>query len=90
MSSDCCASVEAADRNTAKSKYSFFIPQGFAHGYLVLSDQAVFLYKCDNYYQPTAEGGIKYNDPAINIKWPDLDSEFIVSAKDNSYPLLPN
>ena len=78
--------VELSDQN----HHMFFIPQGFAHGYLVLSDQAVFLYKCDNYYQPNAEGGIKYNDPAINIKWPDLDSEFIVSAKDNSYPLLPN
>ena len=77
--------VELSDQN----HHMFFIPQGFAHGYLVLSDHAVFLYKCDNYYQPTAEGGIKYNDPALKIKWPELGTEFIVSPKDSSYPFLP-
>jgi dTDP-4-dehydrorhamnose 3,5-epimerase len=78
--------VELNDQN----HHLFFIPQGFAHGYLVLSDHAVFLYKCDQYYQPTAEGGIKYNDPGINIKWPQLGTGFIISAKDNSLPYLTN
>lgn len=76
--------VELTDQN----HHLLFIPQGFAHGYLVLSDHAVFLYKCDNYYQPGAEGGIRYNDPNIDIKWPDVGAEFMVSEKDKKLPYL--
>lgn len=76
--------VELTDQN----HHLFFIPQGFAHGYLVLSDQAIFLYKCDNYYNPGAEGGIKYDDPNIKIQWPDLGTEFMISDKDNKLPYL--
>ncbi|MBP6794618.1 MAG: dTDP-4-dehydrorhamnose 3,5-epimerase family protein, partial [Saprospiraceae bacterium] len=76
--------VELTDQN----HHLFFIPQGFAHGYLVLSDQAVFLYKCDNYYNPGAEGGLKYDDPNLKIQWPDLGTEFMISDKDNKLPYL--
>lgn len=76
--------VELTDQN----HHLFFIPQGFAHGYLVLSDQAVFLYKCDNYYNPGAEGGLKYDDPNLKIQWPDLGTEFMISDKDNKLPHL--
>jgi len=66
----------------------FFIPRGFAHGFLVLSDMAVFFYKCDNYYNKTAEGGIMYNDPQLNIDWGMPEGELILSDKDLNNPLL--
>lgn len=59
-----------------------FVPRGFAHGYLVTSDEAVFAYKCDNFYDPTAEGGLRYDDPKTGIEWPKLDIEFIVAERD--------
>ncbi len=59
-----------------------FVPRGFAHGYLVTSEEAVFAYKCDNYYAPEAEGGLRYDDPAIGIEWPVLDIELTVAARD--------
>lgn len=66
----------------------FFIPRGFAHGFAVLSDIAVFQYKCDNYYNPEAEGGISIIDPTLNIDW-NLDlSKAILSAKDTKHPLF--
>jgi dTDP-4-dehydrorhamnose 3,5-epimerase len=70
------------------SNTQFFIPRGFAHGFLVLSDMAVFFYKCDNYYSKEAEGGIMYNDPQINIDWGMPESELILSEKDLNNPLL--
>ncbi len=73
---------------TASRHELFFIPAGFGHGYLVTSDTAIFIYKCDQYYHPTAEGGVRYDDPQINIKWPDLHTPFQVSAKDSHLPLL--
>lgn len=76
--------VELSDQNHS----IFFIPSGFAHGYLVLSDTAMFLYKCDNYYAPASEGGIRYNDPTVDIAWPLLDIDFIISEKDLKLPLL--
>ena len=58
---------------SAENRRQFFIPRGFAHGFLVLSDQAQFCYKCDNVYHPNDEGGLIWNDPDIGIAWPDLD-----------------
>jgi dTDP-4-dehydrorhamnose 3,5-epimerase len=65
-----------------------FIPKGFAHGYVVLEDDTVFQYKCDEYYHPEAEGGIAWNDPQIGIEWPIAEGEVILSEKDQNRPLL--
>jgi len=64
----------------------FYIPEGFAHGYLVLSDTALFSYKCTEFYKPEDEQGIIWNDPTINIKWPDIGMEYILSDKDKALP----
>lgn len=69
------------------NKKQFFIPRGFAHGFLVLSDTAEFCYKVDNIYDPTHEQGIAYNDPTIDITWPELD-HYILSEKDQHWPTL--
>lgn len=66
----------------------FFIPRGFAHGFAVLSDEALFQYKCDNPYTPQAEGAIAWNDPAISIDWQIPPHEILLSAKDSNNPLL--
>ncbi len=66
-----------------------FVPRGFAHGYLVLSATAVFAYKCDNFYAPKAEGGLRYDDPAIGIQWPALAMDYTVAERDLHWPLLP-
>lgn len=65
-----------------------FIPKGFAHGYVVLEDDTVFQYKCDEYYHPEAEGGIAWNDPQIGIKWGIEERDVILSEKDKNRPLL--
>ena len=65
-----------------------FIPKGFAHGYVVLEDDTVFQYKCDDYYHPECEGGIAWNDPQIAIQWPLAESEIILSEKDSNRPTL--
>lgn len=66
-----------------ENKKQFYIPEGFAHGFMVLSDYAEFAYKCTDFYHPGDEGGIIYNDPAIGIDWPILkDVELIMSDKD--------
>lgn len=57
---------------TEKNKKQFLIPKGFAHGFLVLSDEAEFCYKCDDFYHPNDEGGIAWNDPKIGIEWPNV------------------
>ena len=64
----------------------FYIPEGFAHGFLVLSCTAVFSYKCSDFYRPEDEGGIAWNDPDIGIAWPDLGMEYILSDKDKKLP----
>jgi len=64
----------------------FYIPEGFAHGFLVLSETAVFAYKCTDFYYPDDEGGIIWNDPAVGVKWPDLGMEYILSEKDRKLP----
>lgn len=69
-------------------KRQLYVPQGFAHGYVVLSNSAIVAYKCDNLYHPEAEGGICYNDPDIDIDWKLPDDQLIVSAKDKNLPIL--
>lgn len=66
----------------------FFIPHGFAHGFSVLSDTAVFQYKCDDYYHPEAEGGISLLDPELDIDWQIAPAEAILSEKDKNHPML--
>lgn len=70
------------------SHTQLYIPRGFGHGFLVLSDVADFFYKCDNYYNKSSEGGIIYNDPQININWQLQEHELLVSAKDKELSLL--
>lgn len=65
-----------------------FIPKGFAHGYVVLEDDTIFQYKCDEYYHPDSEGGIAWNDMQIGIEWPLSESELILSEKDLKHPTL--
>ena len=65
-----------------------YIPKGFAHGFVVLSQQAVFQYKCDEFYHPEAEGAIAWNDPTINIDWQIPAEDIILSAKDKIHPML--
>lgn len=75
---------------SADNHRQLFIPKGFAHGFSVLSETAVFRYKCDEYYAPEAEAGIAFNDPAIGIDWRIPQEAMILSAKDLSWPsLLP-
>ncbi len=68
------------------SHTQLFIPRGFAHGFVVLSEKAVFFYKCDNYYNKEAESGILYNDEMLGIDWKLPESELILSEKDLQHP----
>jgi dTDP-4-dehydrorhamnose 3,5-epimerase len=71
-----------------KNKRQLLVPPGFAHGFAVLSEHAVVLYKCDKYYNPKAERGIIYNDPFLNIDWGLDTSKAIISAKDRAHPVF--
>lgn len=71
-----------------QNQRQLWIPQGFAHGFLVLSEKAVFAYKCDNYYAPKYDGGILWNDPAINIDWGIPEGDIKLSEKDKTQLLL--
>jgi len=73
---------------TEENKLQFFIPRGFAHGFSVLSEEAVFQYKCDNFYAPQEEGAIIWNDPSIGIDWKIDAKDVILSEKDMRHPLL--
>lgn len=66
----------------------FFIPKGFAHGFSVLSEDAVLQYKCDEYYAPESEGGIAWNDPDLDIDWQIPEDKMIISPKDQNHPTL--
>lgn len=77
-----------AERLSAENKRQIFVPRGFAHGFIVLSDSAEFFYKCDNFYSKGHEAGIKYDDPDLSIDW-QLDANHInLSEKDNLLPYL--
>ncbi|PZO28109.1 MAG: dTDP-4-dehydrorhamnose 3,5-epimerase [Flavobacteriaceae bacterium] len=73
-----------------ENKKQFFVPRGFAHGFLVLSETATFFYKCDNFYNKESEGGIIYNDENININWQFSLEDLIISEKDKVQPTLEN
>ena len=73
---------------SAENKRQLWIPEGFAHGFLTLSEKAQFVYKTTNYYHPESDRGIMWNDPSINIIWPTFDGELILSEKDKIHPLL--
>ena len=80
---------------SAENRRQFFVPRGFAHGFLVLSDEAEFCYKCDDVYHPNDEGGLMWNDPDIAIEWPALEgdesfdpSKLVLSDKDQAHPAL--
>ncbi len=75
---------------TEDNHKQFWIPPGFAHGFVVLSDSADFLYKTTNYYAPQSDRGLLWNDPDIGIAWPDLGMELLLSDKDHKQPLLRN
>ena len=76
--------IELSEEN----KRQLFIPRGFAHGFLVLSDEAIFTYKVDNPYAPQAEAGIRWDDPALAIEWPIDFSQVLTSEKDLKHPLI--
>ena len=78
--------LELSDNN----KKQLFVPRGFAHGFIVLSDTAIFSYKCDNYYNKASEGGILYNDKKLNIDWQLSEDELIISEKDRELPIFEN
>ncbi len=75
--------VELSEEN----KKQFYIPEGFAHGFLVLSDVAEFCYKCTDFYHPNDEGGLAWNDPEIGIEWPEVKGEYKGSASAEGYTL---
>jgi dTDP-4-dehydrorhamnose 3,5-epimerase len=75
---------------SADNQKQFFVPRGFAHGFLVLSETATFFYKCDNFYNKESEGGLIYNDPALAIDWNLPATDLIISEKDQILPTLEN
>lgn len=79
-------SIELSEEN----KTQLFVPKGFAHGFLVLEDDTIFSYKCDNFYNKPSEAGIIYNDPDLKIDWQLQEDEFILSEKDINLPSFKN
>lgn len=75
-------------RLSTENKRQLYVPRGFAHGYVVLSETAEFVYKCDNYYSKAHEGGIRFDDPTLRIDWQFDLSGVIVSEKDRALPFL--
>ncbi len=73
---------------SADSNTQFFVPRGFAHGFIVLSETATFFYKCDNLYNKTSEGGVIYNDCELNIDWRLPKNELLISEKDQVLPTI--
>ena len=79
-------SIELSEEN----KTQLFVPKGFGHGFIVLSENAIFSYKCDNYYNHSSERGIRYDDPSLGVDWILPEEDFIVSEKDLVLPTLSN
>ena len=82
---------------TGENKKQFYVPEGFAHGFLVLSDEAEFCYKCTDYYAPGDEGGLAWNDPTVGIEWPQVEglqmtdgTPLNFSERDTKWPDLAN
>jgi dTDP-4-dehydrorhamnose 3,5-epimerase len=75
---------------SGENQTQFFVPRGFAHGFLVLSETATFFYKCDNFYNKESEGGIHYNDPSLNIDWKFPKETLLISVKDLILPTFEN
>lgn len=73
-----------------ENKRSLYVPNGFAHGFCVVSNEAVFHYKCTEFYHPEAEGGLRYDDPTVAVEWPKIDVPFLTSPKDEKAPFLEN
>ncbi|WP_223032330.1 dTDP-4-dehydrorhamnose 3,5-epimerase [Hanstruepera marina] len=73
---------------SGENKKQFFVPRGFAHGFVVLSEIALFAYKCDNFYNKESEGGIIYNDTSLNINWQLPEDQLLLSEKDKVLPSL--
>jgi dTDP-4-dehydrorhamnose 3,5-epimerase len=73
---------------SGEKQNQFFIPKGFAHGFLVLSDSAVFAYKCTDFYHPEDEDGIIWNDSVIGIDWPSVGMKYLLSEKDLKLPVF--
>jgi dTDP-4-dehydrorhamnose 3,5-epimerase len=73
---------------SAENKRQLYVPRGFAHGYVVLSETAEFFYKCDNFYAKHAEGGLRFDDPSLAIDWQIPQAELLVSEKDEVLPFL--
>lgn len=71
---------------TAENHRQFFVPQGFAHGFSVLSEEAVFQYKCDNFYAPQSEGALAWDDPDLNVDWRIPADNVLLSDKDRNHP----
>ena len=75
---------------SSENQKQFFVPRGFAHGFLVLSETATFFYKCDNFYNKESEGGLIYNDETLNINWDFPSQDLIISEKDQVLPNIQN
>ena len=73
---------------SAENGRQLFVPRGLAHGFVVLADETVFSYKCDNVYCKTAERGMRFDDPALEIEWPDVGAPLVLSDKDRALPLF--
>ena len=75
---------------SADNQKQFFVPRGFAHGFIVISNTATFFYKCDNFYNKESEGGLIYNDATVNIDWQFPSTNLLISDKDKVLPNLDN
>lgn len=71
---------------SSENRRQLYIPRGFAHGFIVLEDNTLFSYKCDNLYNPQSERGMRFDDPDLGIKWPDVGCELVLSEKDQRHP----
>jgi dTDP-4-dehydrorhamnose 3,5-epimerase len=73
---------------TAENRKQLYIPRGFAHGFIVLEDNTLFSYKCDNLYCAAADRGMRFDDPSLGIEWPDVGIPLTLSSKDQKHPLF--